>query len=475
MSDTVAAGDLLAGAGGGSYPLGPVPARVRAVVLNYNGGRHVVDCVAALCATDWPADAFEVVVVDNASSDGSDAEIRRRFPQVDLRPTGANLGFPANNVAMADLDGIDHVALVNNDAFVDPQWLGPLVEALEADPGLGAACPRILFEPRFRDLTVTAPTFRPGGGDGRDLGIRLSGVEVGGREVWRDAQRAEGFWGQEHGVGEETVFEWTRDHAVLRVPVPAEATGPAPVRVRLAAEADKAVTLDGGAGPVEATVGPTPAWIEVEVGGTPFDVVNNVGSVLVEGGYGADRGYLEVDRGQYDEPAEVFAWCGGGVLLRSRDLAEVGLFDERFFLYYEDTDLAWRGRARGWRYRYVPSARLRHIHAASSGEGSALFQHYVERNRLLMLTKNAPRGLAVHAVWRYLLITASYARRDVWAPLRRGRRPNLVLLRRRLGSLLGYLRLLPAMLVARRRNRRHQVVPDDELVAWAVPQPGAGG
>lgn len=123
----------------------------------------------------------------------------------------------------------------------------------------------------------------------------------------------------------------------------------------------------------------------------------------------------------------------------------------------------------------MPSARLRHIHAASSGEGSALFQHYVERNRLLMLTKNTPRGLAVHAVWRYLLITASYARRDVWAPLRRGRRPNLVLLRRRLGSLLGYLRLLPAMLVARRRNRRHQVVPDDELVAWAVPQPGAGG
>jgi hypothetical protein len=133
--------------------------------------------------------------------------------------------------------------------------------------------------------------------------------------------------------------------------------------------------------------------------------------------------------------------------------------------------MSWRGRARGWRYRYVPASRLRHIHAASSGEGSALFQHYVERNRLLMLTKNAPRALAGSAVWRYVLTTASYGRRDVVSPVLRAHRPNTVLVRRRLRSYLAYLRLLPAMLVARRANRRRQVVPDEELVAWAVPQP----
>ena len=87
-----------------------------------------------------------------------------------------------------------------------------------------------------------------------------------------------------------------------------------------------------------------------------------------------------------------------GCCCGKRYLQEVGLFDERFFLYYEDTDIAWRGRSRGWRYRYVPEARFRHIHAASSGEGSALFQHYVERNRLLMLVKNAPSRLALGAV-----------------------------------------------------------------------------
>ena len=438
--------------------------RVRAVVLNYNGGRHVLDCVEALTRTDWPASDFEVVVVDNASSDGSDGELQRRHPEVELRPTGANLGFPANNVAMRDLDDVDYVALVNNDAFVEPDWLAPLVAELEGDDALGAACPKIVFADRFLDLKIATPTFRPGSGDGRDLGVRLSGVEVDGADAWRDAQRVRGFWGPEVGAGEEDLFEWSQAEAVVRVPV---TSAEAKVRLRLAAETTKTVRVAGEA----FEVGPEPRWIEVVLSGEPFDVVNNVGSILVQGGYGADRGYLERDEGQYDEAADVFAWCGGGVLLRTAYLEDIGLFDERFFLYYEDTDMAWRGRARGWRYRYLPASKLRHIHAASSGEGSAVFQHYVERNRLLMLTKNAPRALALSAVWRYVLTTASYARRDVVSPVLRAHRPNTVLVRRRLRSYLAYLRLLPAMLVARRANRREQTVPDDELVGWAVPQP----
>jgi GT2 family glycosyltransferase len=211
--------------------------------------------------------------------------------------------------------------------------------------------------------------------------------------------------------------------------------------------------------------------VEIDLAGSPYDVINNVGSDLVAGGYGGDRGFLEPDRGQYDEPAEVFAWCGGQVLLRRRYLEEVGLLDERFFLYYEDTDLSWRGRAQGWHYRYRPDAVIRHLHGASAGEGSALFQHYVERNRLLVLVRNAPARLAASAAWRYLLSTASYARRDVVGPLLRRRRPNTVLFRRRMKAYLAFLRLLPAMLVDRRRLRRRQTVPDEEILRWTVTRP----
>ena len=55
------------------------------------------------------------------------------------------------------------------------------------------------------------------------------------------------------------------------------------------------------------------------------------------------------------------------------------------------------GPAVGWRYRYVPGAVVRHEHAATSGEGSDLFRYFVERNRLLMLAKDAPVRMAVRA------------------------------------------------------------------------------
>ena len=445
-------------------------ARVRAVVLNYNGGEHVIECIEALRKTQWPRDAFEVVVVDNASADGSDAEIRRRFPEVRLIPSGGNHGFPANNLAMRDLNEVDLVALVNNDAFVEPDWLAPLVREIEADDGLGAVCPRIVFAPGFVALTVATPTFTPGRGDGRELGVRVSGLRVDGEDRWSHAQRVDGFWGIEHGAGEEAVFEWTQAEACLRVPVEPGDQGPFRVEVRLAAEDSKPVRLGQSTDSVEITVTGEPQWYAATVTGPVHDVVNNVGSRIVEGGYGGDRGYLAPDGPEFDESVEVFAWCGGGVLLRRAYLEEVGLFDERFFLYYEDTDLSWRGRAQGWRYRYVPSSRIRHLHAASSGESSTVFQHFVERNRLLMLVKNAPAVLAAGAVWRYLLITASYARRDIVAPVLRRHRPNAVLVGRRIGSFLGFLRLLGPMLVSRRSLRRRQVVADDDLIAWMEAQ-----
>lgn len=443
---------------------------VRAVVLNFNGGDDVLRCVGCLLALDWPADRLEVVVVDNASTDGSTTALRERFPEVRIMDSGGNLGFPANNLAMRDPGDADYVALINPDAFVDPGWLAPLVAALEDDPQAGAATGRMLFAPAFVDVAIESPTFVPGaGGDVRELGVRVSGVEVDGKDEFANAQLVDGFHGLEHGAPPEGMFRWSSGRAVVRVPVAPGEPVAATARLRLAAESPKEVTLRTGTAAEVVAVGTEPVWAEVALQGEPYDVINNAGSVLVEGGYGGDRGFLEPDRGQYDEPAEVFAWCGGQALLRRRYLDEVGVFDERFFLYYEDTDLSWRGRSAGWHYLYRPESIIRHLHGASAGEGSAIFAHYVERNRLLVLTKNAPARLAASAAWRYLLSTASYARRDVLGPMLRGHRPNTVLARRRLRSYLAFLRLVPAMLVERRRLQHDPVVPTSEIVArWTV-------
>ena len=114
---------------------------------------------------------------------------------------------------------------------------------------------------------------------------------------------------------------------------------------------------------------------------------------------------------------------------------------------------------------------LRHLHAASSGgEGSDLFHYFVERNRLLMLTKNAPAPLARRAVLGYVTATASYARRDVLPPLLRGRRPPIGLVRNRTRSFASYLKWAPKMLADRRALARQRRVSDAALAHRWLPR-----
>jgi len=236
--------------------------------------------------------------------------------------------------------------------------------------------------------------------------------------------------------------------------------------LRLAADEPLTVVLSSGGRRSELQVGPDQRWYPVALGGEPFDVVNNVGTVLLPDGAGADRGYLERDEGHYEKAEEVFAWCGAAVLLSRRYLESVGGFEDRFFLYYEDLDLSWRGRAQGWRYLYVPASVVRHVHAASSVEGSALFQHYDGRNRLLTLTRNAPARLAAREAVRHPLVTASYARRDLLSPLLGGRPPSVETVRRRMRAYRSYLRLLPGALAARRRLAGRGRISAGELSRW---------
>ena len=77
-------------------------------------------------------------------------------------------------------------------------------------------------------------------------------------------------------------------------------------------------------------------------------------------------------------------------------LDQVGLFDEDFFAYLEDVDLAWRARRAGWRCLYVPAARVLHRHSATGIEGSPFKSYHLGRNKVWLIAKNYPfpAGLA---------------------------------------------------------------------------------
>jgi GT2 family glycosyltransferase len=430
--------------------------RIRAVVLNYNGGELTLKCLRRLRRTEWPADCFIIVLVDNGSLDGVIETTRDELPDVQIIRSERNLGFAGGcNLALRDLAGVDFVALVNSDVLVEPGWLAPLVQACRRNPTLGAACPKILFASRFREVELSSGTHIPGRGDERRLGVRVSGARVAESDVWRDTQLVEGFWGPEPGPEREPGAQWTSQRAVLRVPV-SNANRDDACELRLASLEPTQLTTASDGRAAQLTVGSRPEWHTIPLGGRPFDVINNVGNVLTGEGYGADRGYLERDHGQYAVPEYVFAWSGGAVLLATNYLHDAGLFDEDLFLYYEDLELAWRGHERGWRYTYVPDSVVRHVHSATTVEGSPLFDYYNERNRLLTLSRHADRRTTAKAIARYLLVTASYTRRDIVSPILRGQPPRPRIPLRRLRALGGYA----AALVRGRSRTRIATTPD---------------
>jgi GT2 family glycosyltransferase len=246
------------------------------------------------------------------------------------------------------------------------------------------------------------------------------------------------------------------------------------VEIVVRARADRAKPLTvrwpGGEATVELTEDDREHRLVVPAGTPVVDVVNNVGSVFHHPGYGADRGYQEVDAGQYDVAEDVAMLCGAAVVLRTAALDQVGVFDDDFFMYYEDTDLSWRLRAAGWSLRYEPAAVVRHLHSASSVEWSPFFTFHVERNRLLTLVKNAPARLAAGQALRFPLTTASMTRRALVQAVRERRRPALRPLLLRLRVTASFLRLLPRMLRRRRAIRRMAVADRAALFAeWMAP------
>jgi GT2 family glycosyltransferase len=429
-------------------PPGNSPAvapKVRVVVVSYGAVELTLACLRSLLATDWPADRIEIVLVDNASPGDLVSTVREELPAVTVIENSTNLGFGAGaNVGLRDRGEFDYLAVVNNDANVRRDWLAPLIEALEANPELGGASPKILLASPFVSVTVQCSTHRHGRGDGRELGVRLRGVKVNGEDVLASTKTRRGTWGPEPDG------EWTRHEAEFLIPI--SAPGTTGCEFLLDSERPKQVVTTSGSARAELDVEAVPRWFPVPIGGVPTDIVYNAGSELSSDDFGVDRGYLQPDDGRFDLPTKVFAWCGGAVLLRREYLDDIGLFDERLFLYYEDMDLSWRGREHGWHYQYVPGSVVRHVHAATSVATSPPTRILIESNRLLVLTRHTPRKRAARAVVRFVAATASYARRDVMSTLLRGRRPNFETVVLRSRALRRYAAKMPRF-AARRGSR----------------------
>lgn len=181
--------------------------------------------------------------------------------------------------------------------------------------------------------------------------------------------------------------------------------------------------------------------------------IDSTGDCFTSWGVAFPRGRHEWDLTKYDGDRDVFGASGGASLYRTEMLADVGLFDEDYFAYFEDVDLSFRTQLAGWRVRYVPDAIVYHQIGATSSKISGFVTHQTARNTTMVVLKNVPRRYLWHVGPRHLLAQLLFL---LWATRRHQ-------LRWAIKGYAGAIVLLPSTLRKRRQIQRTRRVPDEYI------------
>jgi GT2 family glycosyltransferase len=302
---------------------------ISVVVVNFNGKKYLSSCFNSLFQQTYSQ--MEVILVDNASVDGSIEFIQENFPRVKIIPQSTNLGFAGGTNAGIRVANGEFILTLNNDTIVDSHLLEEIVKPMQLDSRVGVCGSKMIL---------------------------------------------------------------------------------------------------------------------------PNGRINSTAICISRSGAAWDRGMDELDRGQYDMPEEVFGACAGAALYRRSMLEEIGLFDEDFFLFMEDVDLAFRAQLSGWKCMYVPSARVVHIHGGTAGTGSELAVYYGNRNLIWYIIKNFPPRVL------FLSIPWIFVRNCCDIPYYLLRQRGKAIARSKIDAMRG----LRAILI--KRGSIEKKVPDKNILKW---------
>ena len=188
-------------------------------------------------------------------------------------------------------------------------------------------------------------------------------------------------------------------------------------------------------------------------------LIDCMGLQLNKWGHAFQIGHLEEDRGQWDEPREIFGVSGGAAIYRKELFDDIGLFDESLESYFEDVDIAYRARWAGWKSVNAPDAIVLHKGGGTSGKMPAKRAFLVHRNMIGYRVKNAPAkkliGYLLNRLLGDLYWFLAFVKNRKWNQL-------ILLVKIR----WAVLKLIPAWLSARKEIMGNKRVGADQIIKW---------
>lgn len=246
------------------------------IIPNYNGEHFLPGCLDSIYSQDFTD--FEVIFVDNCSTDQSVLLVRQRYPRVKVIENNYNRGFAGGGNDGVSYSSGDYLLFLNTDTILSPDFLSVIIFSARSKPEYGMYAPKILF---------------------------------------------------------------------------------------------------------------------------PDGVLQAAGCYASLSGSSWERG-KDTDNGLLNYPGEVFGPYGAAAFFSREVIEMTGGFDEDFFLYVEETDLAFRARLLGYRCWYEPKAVVFHYHGGTTGKSSDMALYYLHRNTLWYVLKDYPIFLL------FFFISANY-------------------------------------------------------------------
>lgn len=144
-------------------------------------------------------------------------------------------------------------------------------------------------------------------------------------------------------------------------------------------------------------------------------LLDGVGDGYRRGGLPGRIGHREIDTGRFDTQRYILGACGGAAVYKRSMLDDIGLFDEDYFAYLEDVDIALRAQSAGYKCLYVPSAIIYHLGCGTTGSGySPLVVKLSARNNINTIVKNIPMPLLIKFLPQIIYWQAFYFAVVIW-------------------------------------------------------------